>query len=97
MPKITTPFVKASFLRNVRELSLEGLSCLVCDLAEVFSLPSLRLLRMRPVIQSERDVGLTEWIFPPRSNGLSTLALPEADISRLRHSFAGRVAGNDTF
>jgi hypothetical protein len=82
MPKVTTPLVKASFLRNIRELSLEGLSCSVCDLVEVLNLPSLRSLRMRPVIQSERDWGLTEWMFRPRSNGLSTLALPEADISR---------------
>jgi len=82
MPKIATSFVKTSFLRNVRELSLEGLSCSMCDLASVFSLPSLRSLRMRPVIQSERDRGLTEWMFRPRSSGLSILALLEADISR---------------
>jgi hypothetical protein len=82
MPKVTTPFVKASFLRNVRELSLEGLSCSVCDLAEVFSLPSLRSLRMAPITQSQRDNGLTRSAFRPRSNGVSTLALPDAKISR---------------
>jgi hypothetical protein len=74
--------VQASFLRNIRELSLEGPSCSLCDLAEVFSLPSLRSLRMRPVIQSERDQGLTEWMFQPRSNCISTLALTYSKISR---------------
>lgn len=82
MPKITTCFVKASFLRNVQELSLEGLSCSVCDLAEVFSLPSLRSLRMAPITHSQRDNGLTRSTFRPKSNSLSKLALPNAKISR---------------
>jgi hypothetical protein len=81
MPKITTSFVKASFLRNVRELDLEGLSCSVCDLAEVLGLPSLRSLRMAPITHSQRDEGLTSSAFRPRSNGVSTLALPETRIS----------------
>jgi hypothetical protein len=81
MPKITTSFVKASFLRNVRELDLEGLSCSVRDLAEVLSLPSLRSLRMAPITHSQRDKGFLRSAFRPRSNGVSTLALPETRIS----------------
>jgi hypothetical protein len=46
MPKMNKSLVQASFLRNIRELNLEGPSCSVCDLAEVFSLPSLRSLRV---------------------------------------------------
>jgi hypothetical protein len=80
MLKIPTSFVKASFLRNVRELNLEGLSCSVCDLAEVLSLPSLRSLRMAPITHSQRDKGFLRSAFRPRSNGLLTLALPEAKI-----------------
>jgi hypothetical protein len=75
-------FVQASFLRNIRELSLAGPSCSVGDLAEVFSLPSLRSLRIERVIQSERDQGLAEWMFQPKSNCISTLALTSSRISR---------------
>ena len=82
MPKMNKSLVQASFLRNIQELSLEGPSCSVCDLAEVFSLPFLRSLRVRSVIQSERDQGLREWMFQPRSNRISTLALTYSKISR---------------
>jgi hypothetical protein len=82
LPEITTSFVKAPFLRNVRELNLKGLSCSVCDLAGVLSLPSLRSLRMAPITHSQRDQGLPRSTFRPRSNGLSTLVLPDANISR---------------
>jgi hypothetical protein len=45
-------------------------------------LPSLRSLRVRFVIQSEQDQGLTEWMFQPISNCISTLALTYLKISR---------------
>jgi hypothetical protein len=79
---MNTSLVQASFLRNIRELSLKGPSCSVRDLAEIFSLPSLRSLRMSAVYQSERDQGLTEWMFQPRSNCITTLALTDSKISR---------------
>jgi hypothetical protein len=82
MPKITISFVKASFLRNVRELSLEGLSCLVYDLAKVLSLLSLRLLWIAPITYLQQDNRLTRLTFRPRLNDLLTLALPNAKILR---------------
>jgi hypothetical protein len=82
MPSMTTSLVKASFLRNVKELSLEGVSCSVCDLAEVFSLPSLRSLRIERVVHSQRDKRLTGSAFTPRSNSILRLALNESEVSR---------------
>ncbi|KAF2844191.1 hypothetical protein T440DRAFT_35678 [Plenodomus tracheiphilus IPT5] len=37
---------------------------------------------MAPITHSQRDRGLTRLAFRPRSSGLSTLALPDAKISR---------------
>ena len=81
MPKMPKHFVQSTFLRNVRELSLQGLSCSVCDLTEVFSLPCLKTLQVGPLIHSKRDDGLTQLAFRPGSNDISTLVLTDTQVS----------------